>query len=266
MLYSWMIKEGDLFILYSEKRHSYLLKYKKGMSFSTNLGNIVFNEGMDYGDMLLSNKEKKFFILKPSNHDLIKKVQRKTSILYPKDIGYMILNTQIGSGSIVAEVGSGSGALTTALAKIVGKNGKIYSFERREEHLEIAKKNIEKYGFSDRVEFILKDTAKEGFGDITVEAIFVDLPEPWVIVKHAHKILESGGFWVSLLPNFEQLKQIHFSLSENGFIVERDVELFERDILVREYGVRPSERMISHTGFLTVARKINNITNENIKE
>ena len=261
-----MIKEGDLFILYSEKRHSYLLKYEKGMSFSTNLGNVVIKDGVDFGDILISNKEKKFFVLKPSNYDLIKKVNRKTSILYPKDIGYMILSTQIGSGSVVAEVGSGSGALTAALAKVVGETGKIYSFERREEHLEVAKKNMRKYGFSDRVEFILKDTAKEGFGDIRVEAVFVDLPEPWAIVEHAYKILESGGFWVSLLPNFEQLKQIHFTLSKNGFLVERNVELFERDILVRDYGVRPSERMISHTGFLTVARKVNDMIDESIKE
>ncbi len=266
MLYSLMIKEGELFILYSEKRHSYLLRYEKGMSFSTNLGNVIIKDGVDYGDILLSNREKKFFILRPSNYDLIKKVQRKTSILYPKDIGYMILSTGIGSGSIVAEVGSGSGALTTALAKVVGEKGKIYSFERREEHIEVAKKNMTKYGFSERVEFILKDTAKEGFGDIKVEAIFVDLPEPWAIAGHAYKILESGGFWVSLVPNFEQLKQLHFALLKNSFIVERNVELFERDILVRDYGVRPSERMISHTGFLTVARKLNKIDNEIIEE
>jgi len=252
-----MLNQGDLFLLYSEKGDTYLLSYKSGMSFSTNLGNLTFDNGLSYGDTLISNRDFKFYVLKPSNFDLIKKVQRKTTILYPKDIGYMFMSTGIGSGSIVAEVGSGSGALTTALAITVGDTGKVYSFERREEHQKIAIKNIKKYGFEERVEFILKDVSKDGFGDYTFEALFVDVPEPWEIVEHAKKVIIPGFFWVSLSPNFEQVKKTHFKLVETGFFVERTVELLEREILVREYGVRPSERMISHTGFLTIARNLN---------
>ncbi len=252
-----MLKDGNLFLLYSERGDTYLLTFKDGSSFSTNLGNLIFEKGLTYGDTLLSNKGAKFYVLKPSNFDLIKKVQRKTTILYPKDIGYMFMSTGIGSGSIVAEVGSGSGALTTALAITVGESGKVYSFERREEHQKYAIKNIKKYGLEKIVEFILKDVADEGFGDYTFEALFVDVPEPWEIVEHAKKVIIPGYFWVSLSPNFEQVKKTHFKLIETGFFVERTVELFEREILVREYGVRPSERMISHTGFLTIARNLN---------
>ncbi len=252
-----MLKEGELFLLYSERGDTYLLSFKPDSSFSTNLGNVDFKEGLSYGDVLFSNKDYKFYVLKPSNFDLIKKVQRKTTILYPKDIGYMFMSTGVGSGSIVAEVGSGSGALTTALAIAVGERGKVYSFERKELHQKVAIKNIKKYGLEDRVEFILKDVAEEGFGDYSFEALFVDVPEPWEIVEPAKKVLIPGYFWVSLSPNFEQVKKTHFKLIESGFLVERTVELFEREILVREYGVRPSERMISHTGFLTVARNIN---------
>lgn len=252
-----MLKEGDLFLLYSSKGDTYLLTFKSGSHFSTNLGNLTFDEGLSYGDTIFSNKDYKFFVLKPSNFDLIKKVQRKTSILYPKDIGYMFMSTGIGSGSIVAEVGSGSGALTTALAITVGDSGKVFSFERREEHQKIAIKNIKKYGLDKRVEFILKDVSKDGFGDYSFEALFVDVPEPWDIVEPAKKVIIPGYFWISLSPNFEQVKKTHFKLMEAGFFVERTVELFEREILVREYGVRPSERMISHTGFLTIARNLN---------
>ncbi len=252
-----MLNQGDLFILYSEKGDTYLLSFKADTSFSTNLGNVVFKEGLSFGDTILSNKNYKFFVLKPSNFDLIKKVQRKTTILYPKDIGYMFMSTGIGSGSIVAEVGSGSGALTTALAITVGDSGKVYSFERKEEHQKIAIKNIKKYGLEDRVEFILKDVSKDGFGDYIFEALFVDVPEPWDLVAPAKKVILPGFFWVSLSPNFEQVKKTYFKLKEHGFFVEKTVELFEREILVREYGVRPSERMISHTGFLTIARNLN---------
>jgi len=184
----------------------------------------------------------------------MKKVERKTTIIYPKDAGYMLLNTNISCGSTVAEVGTGSGALTVVLANAVGEKGKVYSFEKREEFQQIAKENLRKYNLEKRVEFIIRDVYKEGFGIENLDAVFVDVPEPWQIVPHAARSLKPGHFWVSLSPNVEQVKQTVEELELNGFVDIRTVEIMEREMLVRSFGVRPRERMISHTGYITTAR------------
>ncbi len=252
-----MIKEGDFLILYGGRKAHYLVQYKPGQKFSSHLGEILLKEELDYGDVIESHIGHKFLVLKPSTSDLLLNIKRKTTIMYPKDIGYLILETGLKEGSIVAEVGSGSGGLTLVLASIVGDRGKVYSFERREDFHKLAKENIERYGLSDRVVFILRDVAKEGFGINELDIVFVDVPEPWEIVKWAKESLKGGGFWASLSPNLEQVQKTVFELSKQNFALIKTVEILEREILVREVGTRPKEIMISHTGYLTVARKVN---------
>jgi len=184
------------------------------------------------------------------------KVRRTTTILYPKDIGYLIMETGLSEGQRVLEVGTGSGALTLVLARIVGGSGRVYSFERRPEFLENAKKNLEKWGLADRVEFILKDPAEEGFGIRDVHVAFVDVPEPWRMVRPAHEAIMGGGFWASLSPCVEQVLRVVEELEGSRFVAVKTVELLERELLVRPGKTRPRERMVSHTGYLTVARKI----------
>ncbi|MGB9823952.1 MAG: tRNA (adenine-N1)-methyltransferase [Candidatus Hydrothermia bacterium] len=251
-----MIKEGEFIILYGGKKAHYFLKYKPGEKFSSHLGEITFPETLNYGDVVFSHSGHKFYVLKPSLSDQILFIKRQTTIMYPKDIGYLILETGLRCGARVAEVGSGSGALTTVLASIVGDEGEVYSFERREEFLNLAKENIEKYGLSKRVKFYLRDVAEEGFGLENLDIIFVDVPEPWTIVKWAYKALAGGGFWASLSPNIEQVSKTVNELKNYNFLLIKTVEILEREILVRDVGTRPREIMISHTGYLTVARKV----------
>lgn len=251
-----MIKEGEFVILYGGRKANYFLQYKPGQKFSSHLGEIVFPEELEYGKILLSHTGHKFLVLRPSLSDMILNIKRQTTIMYPKDIGYLILETGLREGSIVAEVGSGSGALTTVLASIVGERGKVHSFERREDFHKLAIENIQKYGISNRVKFYLRDVAQEGFGIQGVEVIFVDVPEPWEIVRWAKEALIGGGFWASLSPNVEQVRKTVTELLNQGFVLVRTVEILERELLVRESGTRPKETMISHTGYLTVARKV----------
>lgn len=215
---------------------------------------MLLEAGLRFGETITSSMGKQFFVLRPSTALLSMKVKRTTSIIYPKDAGLILLETGIGSGSRVIEVGTGSGALTVVLARAVGREGRVYSFERRSEFLENARENIERFGLGDRVEFCLKDPAKEGFGIEPVDAAIIDVPEPWTLVQSVFQVLKGGGFWASLSPSVEQVQKTFESL-EGPFVRLKCLELLEREMLVRPGKTRPRERMVSHTGYLVFAQK-----------
>ncbi|MEO0146766.1 MAG: tRNA (adenine-N1)-methyltransferase [candidate division WOR-3 bacterium] len=249
-----MIERGRPVLLW-EPKSSFLVVYEPGRRLDTHRGYLILPEGLSYGDPIETSSGHKFLALIPSLSELSMKVRRTTTILYPKDIGYLIMETGVSAGQSVLEVGTGSGALTLVLAMIVGDKGRVYSFERRPEFLENAKKNLERWGLAHRVEFILRDPAEEGFGLRGVQVAIVDVPEPWTIVRPAREAIMGGGFWASLSPCFEQVIRVVEELEASGFVALKTVELLEREILVRPGKTRPRERMVSHTGYLTVARK-----------
>lgn len=250
-----MIERGQPVLLW-EPRASFLVAFEPGRRLDTHRGSVILPEGLSFGDPVETSTGHRFWALIPSLSELSMKVRRTTTILYPKDIGYLIMETGLSEGQRVLEVGTGSGALTLVLARIVGGSGRVYSFERRPEFLENAKKNLEKWGLADRVEFILKDPAEEGFGIRDVHVAFVDVPEPWRMVRPAHEAIMGGGFWASLSPCVEQVLRVVEELEGSRFVAVKTVELLERELLVRPGKTRPRERMVSHTGYLTVARKI----------
>ena len=155
------------------------------------------------------------------------------------------------------EIGTGSGSLSLLLSSLVGETGRIYSFERREEHLENAKKNVEKFGFGGNIEYTLRDPAVEGsFGVEDMDAIFVDVPAPWTLVEPAYKALIMGGHIGFLSPNIEQIQQTAEKLTETGFVRIRCIEILTRGIRIKKFLTRPFDRMIGHTGYLLFAQKI----------
>ncbi|MEN2997859.1 MAG: tRNA (adenine-N1)-methyltransferase [Brevinematia bacterium] len=248
-----MIDEGEIVYLYNSDRAKYPISYKKGYYFQCHLGKIVLPEKLNWGDVLETNKGHKFFVLKPSIEDLVLNVKRKTNIMYPKDIGYILMNSTIKDGSKVLEVGTGSGAMTSVLAIIVGPNGKVFSFDKNEEHLENARKNIERYGLQDRVVLQLRDVASEGFGVENADCVIVDLPEPWNIIPHAKKSLKPGSSISIVVPTVEQVQATFKSLKEHNFTRIKCVEILEREIYLREGITRPRERMVSHTVYIILA-------------
>jgi tRNA (adenine57-N1/adenine58-N1)-methyltransferase len=184
------------------------------------------------------------------------KVKRKTTIVYPKDLGYLLIETAIGHGSRVIDVGTGSGALAMVLAKFVAPDGVVFSYERREEFIKNAKRNIERAGYLQNIKFYCRDVAVKGFTEQAIDAVFLDVPEPWAIVPKAADALKGGHHLVSWSPNVEQVKRTVDVLRENQFIRVRVSEILEREILVRQQGVRPRERGITHTAYLVRAQKI----------
>jgi tRNA (adenine57-N1/adenine58-N1)-methyltransferase len=184
------------------------------------------------------------------------KVRRTTTIVYPKDLGYLLLETAVGPGSRVIELGTGSGALTLVLAKLVAPDGVVYSYDRREDFIENARKNIERVGYAHNVEFSCVDVADKGFSHTDVDAVFIDVPEPWAIVPKASEALKGGHHLVSWSPNVEQVKRTIETLESNNFKRIKVKEIIERELLVRLQGVRPRERGITHTAYLIRAQKI----------
>uniref|UniRef100_A0A7C4XK08 tRNA (adenine(58)-N(1))-methyltransferase TrmI n=1 Tax=candidate division WOR-3 bacterium TaxID=2052148 RepID=A0A7C4XK08_UNCW3 len=253
-----VISEGTLVYIYLDEKREYLVQIQSGKKLSTDFGNIEFSEivGKDFGYKGKTHLGRDYYCLKPTTGDLMLKIKRKTTIVYPKDTGYLLFETAIGPGSRVIEVGTGSGALTYFLSKAVGDDGFVYSYERSEEFLNNAKENLKKLGCNN-IEFFAQDVAEKGFLQKDVDAVFIDVPEPWQIVPWAFIALKGGHHLCAWSPNVEQVKKTVESLRDNNFIRIKVNEILQREILVRERGTRPKERGITHTAYLISATKFN---------
>jgi len=122
--------------------------------------------------------------------------------MYPKDIGFILTSMSVGPGQTVLEAGTGSGSMTVALAYAVGPQGRVFSYERRPEFQALARKNLERLGLEERVDFRLGDIA-DGFTETDVDALFLDVPNPWDYIRQARSALKPGGFFCNLVPNIQ---------------------------------------------------------------
>lgn len=242
-------------LFYHDHRLTYLRKIAERGDFECHKGRIPWAEiaGRQYGDKVVTHLGIEFVLLRPSLADLMLGIRRQTTIAYPKDVGYMLLRASIAPGVRVAEVGSGSGALTSVLARYVQPSGHVYSFERRPEFSELARKNVEDMGLETFVSFEVRDVANQGFGIEDADVCVVDVPEPWSIVEAAKDALGGGGRWVSLSPSTEQLQETRRALEKAGFIRFEVWEVFMRQMYIKPQGSRPRERMISHTAYMFFA-------------
>jgi tRNA (adenine57-N1/adenine58-N1)-methyltransferase len=251
------VKVGDYVLLIYDRKRRWLLKAEEEKKHHTHRGVVNFDDiiGKPYGTTVLSNLNHKFYVVRPTPMDLILKMQRATQIIYPKDIGLILLNTGIGPGSRVVEAGTGSGALTSILANYVKPTGRVYSYENREEFLIIARRNLEKAGITNYVELKNKDIL-EGIEEEQIDSVILDIATPWQVVKLAYNALIGGGHFASYSPTIEQVQKTVKELKKEKFIDLRTLECIERYINVEEGKTRPETRMIGHTAFLTFARKI----------
>ncbi|MEO0122973.1 MAG: tRNA (adenine-N1)-methyltransferase [candidate division WOR-3 bacterium] len=252
------INQGDLVLIYLDEKRQFLVQAVSKLKLSTDLGDIKIDEiiNKEFGYIGKTHLGRNYYCLKPATSDLMLKIKRRTTIVYPKDLGYLLFETSVGPGSRVIEVGTGSGALTLFLSKIVAPDGVVYSYERNEEFLENAKKNLEKIKYKAKIEYFLRDVAIDGFIQKNVDAVFIDVPEPWDVVPKAFDALKGGHHLVSWSPNIEQVKKTVEMLQSKSFVKIKVCEIIQRDILIRERGVRPRERGITHTAYLVSATKI----------
>ncbi len=251
------IRSGDQILIISPDNKTFLVTVEEGKKMGTHKGELAIGEtiGKSYGEKIYTNLDEPFLILEPTLEDKMMKVKRHTQIIYPKDAAYIILKTGIGPGMRVIECGTGSGSLTMALANAVAPDGMVYTYDVREKHLENAKMNIENAGFSDNVEFKLKQ-AQEGFDQEDVDVVILDLPSPWDGIASAAKAVRGGGRIASLSPTYNQVEKCVEDLEKHNFVYIETLELLLRYIQVSTGKTRPVDRMVSHTGFLTFGRKI----------
>ena len=164
----------------------------------------------------------------------------------------------IGAGSRVIEAGTGSGSMTTALAHAVGDKGQVYSYEIREKMQELAKKNLKRLGLETRVDFNLGDIS-EGFPDLNADAFFLDVRNPHDYLGQVRAALKPGGYFGSLVPTFNQVEQLLLALNQTNFAFIEVCEIMLRYYKPQSSRLRPTDRMIAHTGFLIFARSVTKV-------
>jgi tRNA (adenine57-N1/adenine58-N1)-methyltransferase len=250
------IAENDYVLLSLGPRKTYLVKVEQGKSFHTHKGFIKFDDliGKEYGIVVPSSLGFEFAALKPLLRDLIMKSARQTQINYPKDIALMVMFSGIGPGSRVVEAGTGTGALTTALAHYVKPDGRVYTYEIREEFQKTAEKNLRRANLNDFVEFKSEDVTV-GIDENDVDAVVLDLAVPWLVVPHARRALKPCGTMVSFSPTIDQVVKTVEALKEKSFIDMETVECLLRGMQVERGKTRPQTLMTGHTGYITFARK-----------
>lgn len=211
--------------------------------------------GLEPGNVVETSLGQQITAFRPRLSDLVDTFQRPTQILYPKDIGYALYRFGLQNGDVVVEVGTGSGALTASIAQSVAPDGRVYTYENRKEFLRSAQKNLEKTGLSRLVTFRNIDPT-DGFLERNVAAAVIDLGDPWKMVQPAWDALEGGGLLAGFTPTVNQLEKLAEALRNNGFLILEAVELLVREFKTESGKVRPESRMIGHTAYVTIARKV----------
>ncbi len=247
-----------------EYGHRVLLAFEDGShfivsagedSFGTHKGVIDLSKliGAEYGSALETAKGEVFFVMRPRFVDDLFKMKRRTQIVYPKDMAFIIFMMDVKEGDLVIDAGVGSAAMCGALARSVGNMGRVFAYERRKDFYDIAKSNLEKWGLLDRVELKLKDIS-EGF-DEKVNAIFLDVPDPWNYISNCSKALLGSGNLAIVCPTTNQVQKVIEAIeSENFIMLEIWESLFRKYKPVSER-LRPFDRMVAHTAYMIFARK-----------
>lgn len=257
MNYSSNARAGDLAQLVGLTHKHFILTLKPGEDFQSHRGVLKHDDliGKPWGSQVFSHSGAPFFLLQPSISDLLNELPRATQILYPKDIGYILIQMSVAVGQTVLEAGTGSGSMTIALASAVGPEGKVVSYEQKQDVQNLARKNIERLGLAARVDFKLRDI-QDGFDETDADAFFLDVQNPFDYIAQIREALKPGGFFGALLPTFNQVEKTLHALRKNKFAFVEVCELLLRYYKADPNRIRPTDRMVAHTGFLVFGRKI----------
>lgn len=267
MVYSSLACAGDLAQLVGLTHKHFIFTLIAGADFQSHRGVLKHDDliGKPWGSQVFSHMGAPFFLLQPSLADILNELPRATQILYPKDIGYILVTMGIAPGQRVMEAGTGSGSMTIALATAVGSEGRVISYEQKQDTQNLARKNLERVGLAARVDFKLRDI-QEGFDETDADAFFLDVQNPYDYVAQVRAALKPGGHVCALIPTFNQVEKILYALKKNSFAFVEVCEILLRFYKADPMRLRPTDRMVAHTGFLVFARRIEPNTDPRGKE
>jgi len=254
-----LFEAGEKALLLDSRGRRYLVTLQKGGAFHFHRGIVDHDAliGSPEGTRVRSTRGDVVLAVRPTLAEYVLKMSRGAQIVYPKDLGAMLVRADIFPGATVVEAGAGSGALTTALLRAVGPGGRVVTYEVREDFAAKARENVEAFlGPAPNLEIRL-GSIYEGIGETGVDRVVLDLPEPWRALEPAACALRSGGILLSYLPTILQIHQLAEGLRQDA----RWSQVSTDETLVRTWhvetsSVRPDHRMVAHTGFITTARRV----------
>ncbi len=257
------LRDGERIHLVDKKGRQYALTLKAGEVYQYSGETIPHDAliGRPDGSLVTLSRGKRMLALRPTLGDYVLKMPRGAQVIYPKDLALIAMWADIYPGARVFEAGTGSGALTMALLRAVGERGTVVTYEPREDFARTALKNIERYlGPAPNLTLRRRDAAagiEPEAGDGAFDRVVLDLPEPWRVVPHAATALRSGGIYLSYVPTVPQVMQTVEALEQASvFGLIQTFETLLRTWNIQGRSVRPDHRMVAHSGFITVARKV----------
>lgn len=246
---------GERVLLIDSKGRQYLVTLVEAGQFHTHAGIIDHSQllGQDEGTTVRSTTGARYTAVRPTLADFVLRMPRDAQVIYPKDLGAILLLADVMPGSRILEAGVGSGALSLALLRA---GAEVVGYELRPDFARRAAANVAAFlgeEASGRYQVEERDVYA-GIDEVDLDRIVLDLPEPWQVVKHAEVALRPGGILVSYTPSITQAAQLREVLATARFELAQTVEHLARTWHVEGQAVRPDHRMVAHTGFLTSAR------------
>jgi tRNA (adenine57-N1/adenine58-N1)-methyltransferase len=245
---------GERVLLIDSKKRRYLVTLQEGGEFHSHAGFVPHAEivGHAEGITVRSTRGQGYQVVRPTLADFVLKMPRGAQVIYPKDLGPILVLADIAPGLRVLESGVGSGALSMSMVRA---GASVTGYELREDFAARATANVASLlgeAALDRYRVEIRD-CYDGI-DERVDRVVLDLPEPWQVVPHAAKALEPGGILVAYTPSITQATQLRSALDDSPFAMAETLEVLQRTWHIEGQAVRPDHRMVAHTGFLTHAR------------
>ncbi|RIK11216.1 MAG: hypothetical protein DCC49_01350 [Acidobacteria bacterium] len=254
-----LMAPGDLVMFIDSKQRRYMVKLAEGHSFHLHTGIIEHDSviGLEPGVTVRTSGGSRLLAVRPTLSDYILKMPRGAQVIYPKDLGPIIMLADIEPGMRVLEAGLGSGALSLTLLRAIGSEGSLVTYEMRDDHAARGLKNIADFlGCTPINHEVRIGDICDGIDSNDFDRIVLDLPDPWGALPAITPGLRPGGIVLCYLPTVPQVSQVVEALRDHGFGMVESVEILARSWHVEGMSVRPEHRMVGHTGFLVSARRL----------
>jgi tRNA (adenine57-N1/adenine58-N1)-methyltransferase len=253
-----VFEPGEHVLLVDNRRRRHLVVLAGGAQFHTHAGIVEHDDVIGHTDgvTVRTTRGARLTAWRPTLAEYVLEMPRGAQVIYPKDIGPILILADIFPGARILESGVGSGALTNALLRAVGPTGSVTGYEIRADFAQRAVQNVHGFLGADVPLDVQVRDVYEGIDERDIDRIILDLPEPWRVVKHASEALVPGGILLAYLPTILQVGRLREELVSAPFAMTETLEVLQRSWHVEGQSIRPDHRMVAHTGFLSVARRL----------